>query len=85
MKGKDFRLSVVKHKLSYQPLLENETYFYRSLKDTKINKKINSTHISKRVERNNKSMPNIIVDTFYMNIGVKHSIMFVSLSLANLP
>ena len=38
MKVKYFRLSVVKHKLPYQPILENETYFYRSLKATKINK-----------------------------------------------
>ena len=38
MKAKDFRLSVAKHKLPYQPILENETYFYRSLKATKISK-----------------------------------------------
>ena len=38
MKAEDFRLSVAKHKLPYQPILENEKYFYRSLKDTKISK-----------------------------------------------
>ena len=38
MKAKDFKLSVAKHKLPYQPILENETYFYRSLKATKISK-----------------------------------------------
>ena len=38
MKAKDFRLSVAMHKLPYHPILENETYFYRSLKATKISK-----------------------------------------------
>ena len=38
MKEKDFRLSVANHKLPYQPILENETYFYRSMKATKISK-----------------------------------------------
>ena len=35
---KDFKLSVAKHNLPYHPILENETYFYRSLKATKISK-----------------------------------------------
>ena len=38
MKVKDFRLSAAKHKLPYKPILENETYFYRNLKATKISK-----------------------------------------------
>ena len=44
MKVKDFRLSFAKHKLPYQPVLENETYFYRILKATKISnqKKFNT-------------------------------------------
>ena len=39
MKEKDFRVSVAKNKLPYQPIIENDTYFYRSLKATKISKK----------------------------------------------
>ena len=35
MKAIDFRLSVAKHKLPYQPILENETYFYRSYQNKK--------------------------------------------------
>ena len=44
MKEKDFRPSVANHKLPYQPIIENETYFYRSMKATKISKqkKINT-------------------------------------------
>ena len=38
MKAKDFKMGVAKHKLPYQPILENETYFYRSLKAAKISK-----------------------------------------------
>ena len=38
MKEKDFRPSVANHKLPYQPIIENETYFYRSLKATQISK-----------------------------------------------
>ena len=75
MKAKYFRLSATKHKLPYQPIVENETYFYRNMKATKISKQ----------NENNTCIPNIIVDTFYMKISLKHSIMFVSLSLANLP
>ena len=32
MKAKDFTLSVANHKLPYHPILENETYYYRSLR-----------------------------------------------------
>ena len=44
MKVKDFRPSAAKNKLSYQLILENETYFYRRMKATKISKqkKINT-------------------------------------------
>ena len=38
MKAKYFKLSDAKNKLPYQSSLENEKYFYRSLKATKISK-----------------------------------------------
>ena len=59
MKAKDFRLSVAKHKLPYQPILENETYFYRSLKATKISKKNKFNTFQKELNEIIKAYPTL--------------------------